>query len=220
MNVCGKTIFFVLLVIVANSLTAQQNSFFSDLTHFENFRRGNSSIDVSVLAVNPISSELDYSIQSSVGANISYRIMDWSYNLRFQSGLRFNQNYIFTSYVNDTTVNEQWRNIGFIRYLSFGVDRKVFQIGQELFLDAGIYVFGMNRENGISQAEKTDLEDNDISYNKSLLQFDFGIGLGLEATLYLHRYIGLIGGLNFDNTFRDLGNNWDSYYVGFKFYVK
>jgi len=220
MNVCGKTFLFVLLMVMASSLTAQQNNFLSDLTHFENFRRGNSSIDLSVLAINPISDELDYSIQSSVGGNISYRVMDWSYNARFQVGLHAYQNYTFTSYVNDTTVNEQFRNLGFIRYLSLGVDRKLFQIGHDFFVDAGISVFGINRENGIGQAEKSDLEDNGISYDKSLLQFDFGMGLSLEATLYLHRYFGVVGGVNFDNTLRDLGNNWASYFVGFKFYVK
>jgi len=215
-------IFIIYLVLMAAPIyVIGQNSPLSDFLHFENFRRGNNSADVSIMAISPMGPEsLHSSIQSSVGGMVSYRVWDWSYSLRFQRGINSHQSYNFPYYVDDALIDYENRDIGLISYLSLGVDRKVFQIGQDLFIDAGISVFGINKPNGISQAEKIALEGEELQFDKSDLEFDFGMGLNIKTTVYIHRYIGLLGGLNFDNSFRDLESSWFSYYLGFKFYIK
>lgn len=215
MRLCGKLFLVTLMVLFSTIVQAQDNNAFGDFMQFENFRRGNGSIDVSAMAV----SSFDSGSSSFIGGMVSYRNWDWSYNIRFQTGDIANSSFTL-SYLENDSVSYKSMQIEGVHYLSLGVDRKVFQIGRDFFLDGGISVFGINRRGGIKQSEKTQMEDNDLGYDKSFLEYDFGASLNLEGTLYLHRYIGLIGGINMDHTFRDLGSNWFSYFLGFKFYVK
>lgn len=197
---------FLIILLGMTPIVAQ-----NDFLQFENFRRGHASVDVSILANN----------QSSVAANVSYRLWDWSLNLQYQNGIRDGQDYSLP--VLDLESGEvvyKDREIGLMRNLQIGIDRKIFQLGDEFYFDIGLSLFGINRPSGITESEKKQLEADNFPFDKSNLEFDFGMSLGGEFTLYVHRYIGLIGGFKFENTFRDIRHNILSSYLGFKFYVK
>jgi len=206
MKQCGLSILLIALIVLASDSLKAQNNFLG----FENFRRANASVDVSVLATT----------DNTAAINLSYRAWDWSYNIKYQNGTNDAHFYNFPILDENDSITNQIKGIGLIRYLSLGVDRKIFQIGDSFFLDGGLHIFGINRPNGITNNQKTLLEGENLPFDKKALEFDFGFGIGLEASLYLHRYVGFIAGVTFDNTVRNIRDGYPYTYLGLKFYVK